>query len=285
MLSILSSTSILIIFKILDRLKIDVFHVIIINYAIAFTMGFFLNRGAVRVSQLGISQSPWLYLSMLIGVCLITMFFVIGVSTQKAGISVTSISSKICVIIPMLFSIFYYHEAFSRLKALGIVLALLGLGCTVLKKHNNGIDNRYVFLPLLLFLGLGGLDVLVKFVQHEYITDETSAVFTGASFFFAFVSGIAICLARQVPVGQFFKTKVLIAGIFLGISNFGSMFFLINALNSHVFDSSVVFGINNIAIVGLSVFSAAVLFREKLSALNWVGVVLSLAAIAIFINA
>lgn len=265
-------------------MKIDVFHVIIINYAIAFTLGFLVNKRNDALTGLGFIQAPWIYLSMLIGVCLIGMFFVIGISTQKAGISVTSISSKISVIIPMLFSILYYNETLTPLKAVGIILALLALGCVVLRRQNNGFDKRYIYLPLLLFLGLGGLDALVKFVQQEYITDATSAGFTGASFFFAFISGIVLSLIRQVPFGQFFKKKVLIAGVLLGISNFGSMFFLINALNSHIFDSSVLFGINNIAIVGLSVFCAAVFFKEKLSALNWVGVSLSFAAISIFIN-
>lgn len=283
--SILSTTSILVLFKTIENRKIDLFHVIIINYAVAFLMGLLLNRGTGGLGGIGFSQAPWIYLSVLIGVCLIAMFFIIGISTQKAGISVTSISGKISVIIPMLFSILYYNEPFNPAKAVGIALAMLALGCAAVKKQAPGFDRRYVYLPLILFFGLGCLDALVKFVQQEYITQETSALFTGASFFFAFVSGVLLCLIRQVPLGQFLKKEVLTAGIFLGICNFCSMFFLINALNSRVFESSVVFGINNIGVVGLSVFSAAVFFREKLSALNWIGVSLSIAAISLFIRA
>jgi drug/metabolite transporter (DMT)-like permease len=285
--SALSSFAILIIFKTIDRLRVGLFQVIIINYAAAFTLGFFLNRSSggddgPGLNIINLIQAPWFYTAMVIGLCLIAMFFLMGISTQKAGISVTSIATKISVIIPMLFSILYYHETLTPLKTVGIVLALPALVCITVKKKATGFDRRYVYLPLLLFLGMGGLDALVKFIQHEYLIQGTSAGFTGACFFFAFVAGLVICLVRQVSVREFTKIKVLAAGTLLGISNFGSMFFLINALDSNVFDSSVVFGINNIAIVGLAVFSGAVFFKERLSPLNWIGVTLSIAAIWIF---
>ena len=282
--SILSSTSILIIFKTIEKLKINIFQVIIINYAIAFALGLFLNRRSGAYTGYGFSQAPWIYLSMLIGICLIAMFFIIGISTQKAGISATTISSKISVVIPMLFSIFHYNETINPSKALGMILAIVSLSCLVLKKKDKNFGKRHIYLPVILFMGMGTLDAILKFVQQEYISTGDSAGFTGASFFFAFISGIIICLLKQVPVHTFFKKKVLFAGILLGICNFGSMFFLINALNSDIFESSILFGINSIAIVCLSIFSAYILFKERLSAMNWIGVSLSIASITLFIN-
>lgn len=283
--SILSSTSILIIFKTLGTFKIKVFPVIIINYAMAFTLGLILSGERYSFSGFRFSQFPWIYFSMLIGVGLIAMFFIIALSTQKAGVSATTISSKISVIIPMLFSIFYFNETLNPVKAIGMVLALCALFCIVQKKQAAGFDKSYIHLPMILFIGMGLLDALVKFVQQEYLSNGETAGFTGASFFFAFTSGILICLFRRVPVRQFFNKKVFVAGIILGTCNFGSMFFLINALNSNIFASSILFGINSIAIVSLSIFAALVFFKEKLSPINWTGVVLSIASILLFINA
>lgn len=283
--SILSSTAIFMIFKAIEKFKIDVFHVIIINYAIAFSLGLLVNRNTGTFSGFGFRQAPWIYSAMFMGVCLIAMFFVIGKSTQKAGISVTSISSKISVVIPMLFSIIYFDESLSGVKILGMVMVLCALICTVLKKQGKGFDNRYIHLPIILFMGIGTLDVVVKFVQHQYNLNADSAGFAGASFFFAFISGIVICLFRQVSIHEFLHKNVIMVGALLGICNFGSMFFLINALSSNVFDSSIIFGINSIAIVGLSILFAYVFFKERLSPLNWVGVSLSIAAISLFINA
>ena len=213
--SILSSTSIMIIFKTIERLKINIFYVIIINYAIAFPLGLLLNKGTGAFNGFAIIHAPWFYFSILVGVCMIAMFFVIGISTQKAGVSATAISGRISVVIPMLFSIFYYDETLNMFKAVGMVLAPCALICTALKKkRGKGFDKRNIYLPLSLFIGLGVLDAIVKFVQHEYLSDGNSAGFTSALFFFAFI-----------------------------------------------------------------------FFKERLSALNWIGVTLSIAAIAIFINA
>jgi len=51
------------------------------------------------------------------------------------------------------------------------------------------------------------------------------------------------------------------------------------ALESNVFDSSIVFGINNMGIVVLSVIIALIFFSEKLSNLNKAGIVLSILTI------
>ena len=281
--SILSTTAILIIFKSVEKFNMDVFHVIVINYAVAFILGIIIFSHH-SFDGLSFDNMPWIYFSILVGICLITMFFIIGLTTQKAGISVTSVSGKVSVIIPMLFSILYYRETLSLLKTAGIVTALFALVFSILKKQEKGIGRHYLFLPVVLFLGLGCLDSLVKFVQQEYLSNASSALFSGCSFFFAFAAGTAISITRRIPVQQFFKPNVLVAGTLLGICNFGSIFFLINALNSNIFDSSVLFGINNIAAVGLSVFAACALFREKLSALNWAGVSLSIVSISIFVH-
>jgi len=81
--------------------------------------------------------------------------------------------------------------------------------------------------------------------------------------------------------------KPLIWGIMLGISNFGSIYFLIRTLNhrspqGNIIDSSIVFGVNNTGIVVLSVFTGFIVFREKLKRINWIGVGLALVAIIIF---
>jgi uncharacterized membrane protein len=65
------------------------------------------------------------------------------------------------------------------------------------------------------------------------------------------------------------------------------MYFLILALNHINIDTgqqatgSVVFGINNIGIVALSVFIGLIAYKERPSIVNWVGIALSGVAIII----
>jgi predicted MFS family arabinose efflux permease len=73
----------------------------------------------------------------------------------------------------------------------------------------------------------------------------------------------------------------------LGIVNFGSIFFLVRALHynspaGRSLDSSVIFGANNISIVALSVLVGLLIFKEKLTYINWSGVILSALALLLF---
>ena len=65
--------------------------------------------------------------------------------------------------------------------------------------------------------------------------------------------------------------------------NFGSIYFLVRALNYDIpihgrVDSSVVFAINNIGIVILSVLLGVLLFRERLSRANAAGMAVCILA-------
>jgi EamA domain-containing membrane protein RarD len=56
------------------------------------------------------------------------------------------------------------------------------------------------------------------------------------------------------------------------------------ALNHSGIDSSLVFGINNLAIVSFSLILGFAIFKEKLSRLNWVGVAASILCIILLIE-
>ena len=68
-------------------------------------------------------------------------------------------------------------------------------------------------------------------------------------------------------------------GILLGIANYCSMYFLLKALRIDGLDSSSVFAINNVAIVAVSTLIGLILFREKISTKNWIGIILAVISI------
>lgn len=278
-LSILSSTLIIIIFRLLERFELPLFNIIVLNYFSASLLGLLLNTPESGITLSQIAHAPWFYMTIIAGILLIVMFYFIGLSAQKAGVSVTSVASKMSVIIPILFSIIYYNESVGNQKVVGIVVALLAVTLSVIKKQKRRFKIQYIFLPLIIFLGAGLIDSIMKFSQQEYLNEHTSAIFTGMSFFFALVSGLLLSVAQRRSAKVFLKPKVLFTGLFLGVCNFGSIFFLITALSQNFLDSSIIFGLNNVGVVSLSVFAGLVFFGEKLSWLNWLGFVLALTAI------
>jgi len=152
-LSILSSTAIFIVFKYLDSFSVPTIPVIVYNYLFASIPGYFLARDKISVDSL--IQSSWLPLSIFIGILFIIMFYVVGLSSQKAGISITTVASKMSVATPITFSIFYDPtDRFTFLKLAGIALAMLSVFLIIYRKKALRIDKSIIYLPFLLFLGM-----------------------------------------------------------------------------------------------------------------------------------
>ncbi len=233
------------------------------------------------INFLEIFKQQWLLPAIFIGVFFIVMFYVIALSSQKVGVTVTTVSSKMAVIIPILFSILYYNEEINRFKIIGIILAVIAVVLTIYKKKNNNINKKLILLPIILFFGMGLVDLFVKFSQQEYVDNDLTPLFSAILFMTAGITGILTGIFNKKVIRSFKNINVYLFGILLGFTNFGTIYFIIKALNSNIFDSSILFGINNIGIVGLSVIIGLLVFKEKMSTINWIGIFISFLAIII----
>jgi drug/metabolite transporter (DMT)-like permease len=284
-LSILSSAGIYVIFKYLDRFKINTFNVIIVNYITAAVLGLLLTKSNVDIFPL--LKNDWLPYSIIIGILFIMMFVVIAKSSQVVGIAITTVSNKMSVIIPIAVSIIIDPlDILTNYKAIGIILAIMAVFLSVYRKRKIEFDPRNIYLPIILFLGMGLVDSFVKYAQHNYVADEILPIFTVILFAMAAISGLITKLIRKTSFKDLLNFKILLWGIGLGISNYGSLYFLIKALNyknslGNSMDGSIVFGINNLGVIALSVFIGLIVFKEKFLKINWVGIILSFVAIYI----
>ncbi len=286
LLCILSSTGIFIIFKSIDRFNIPSLPIIVINYLVATILGFAINPGKTRMAE--ILHMEWLPASVVIGIMFIIMFFLVAFSSRQAGISVTTVASKMSVIFPIVFSLIIdQQDQVTPMKAAAIACTLAGVALTVFKPREDRPNLAVMYIPLLLFLGMGIVDSLVKYAQHNHVNNQETALFSAVLFLNAFVSGILVLLFFPKYLVHFRKPAVWGWGLLLGGVNFGSIFFLVMALN-HIspggsgIDSSVIFGVNNTGIVALSVLAGLLIFRERLLPVNWFGIALSAIALILF---
>lgn len=286
LLSILSSAAIYVVFKLVDRYRVFTFSAIVINYFVACLAGFFLSNS--NPFTLDVFMQKWTPIALLVGVMFIIMFYVIAKSTQKAGVTVTTVAVKMSVVFPIAFSIWYdANDSLSPLKLLGIALALLSVLLTVYKKNGRVFTSRAVLLPAFLFVGMGVVDSFVKYAQSAYITGELASTFSTIVFANALVVGLLILPFNKPALKSIIKAKTWILGALLGIANFGSVYFLLRALNHIDINTgrqamgSVVFGINNIGIVALSVIIGFLAYKERPLRINWLGIALSGVSIAV----
>ncbi len=77
-----------------------------------------------------------------------------------------------------------------------------------------------------------------------------------------------------------FSWRNVAGGIVLGIPNYGSMLFLLMALGGGL-EGSFVFPVVNVGVIAVTTIGAVWLFHERLSGINWLGIALAIAAIAL----
>ncbi|MFK7747013.1 MAG: EamA family transporter, partial [Kordia sp.] len=275
-LSVFISSSLFVIFKLFDKFQINTFQAIVVNYITAFSCGFFFYGNGITLTE--ISQKPWMTGAVILGFLFIAVFILMALTAQRNGLSVASVAGKMSVVIPVIFAVIVYNEQLSILKIAGIILALLAVYLTTVKKDGGTFDRKKLLFPALLFLGSGVIDTAIKYIETTYLEKGEVPIFSSAVFGCAFIVGIVV-----VAIRRDFKItgKTILGGIALGIPNFYSIVFLLKALRpENLGDSSTVYPINNVAIVMLSTIFGIILFKEKLITKNWIGIAIAIVSIA-----
>ena len=276
LLSILFSTGLFVIFKYFGIYKIDVLKAIFINYIVAFSMGFFFAERQIPISE--IYLEPWFSGALFLGALFVSIFFVMAMTAQKNGVSVTSIAGKMSVVVPVIFGIMLYNESVTFLKIVGIIMALIAVYLSSVKEEKSE-KNGTLLLPILLFIGSGTIDTLLKYIQENYLADEGVSIFSGSLFGIAGAFAFLILVIKTLKKRESFGYKNIIAGIILGVPNYYSIIFLIRALQNKNFESSTLFTINNVAIVVVSTLVGLFFFKEKFSIKNKIGVAMAILGI------
>ena len=278
LLSIIASTIIFIIFKLFEKFNINILQAIVVNYCIAFTTGILAYKGTITISQL--PNLDWFYYTLVLGALFIIVFNLMAITTQRSGLSVVSVATKMSVVIPVLFGLLYYNENLGAIKLFGIGIALIAVYLTSNKSDQRTVINRkLIVLPILVFVGSAIIDTSIKFLEDAYVANNDVPLFSAIIFLAAAIIGFIIIII-QVMSGSFkFEFKNVIAGICLGVPNYFSIYFLVKTLRSDILESSGIFAINNVSIVTLSTFAGIFLFKEKLIRKNWIGIGLAILSI------
>ncbi len=277
-LSVLASSLIFIIFKLFSKYNVDTLQAIIINYVVASISGLIAYSEPIDLTY--VSKQGWFYGAMILGVVFISVFNLMAITTQRNGLSVAAVATKMSLAIPIIFGILMYNESTGILKIIGIMIALIAVYLTSMKTAEGvSITKKNLIFPLLVFLGSGIIDTSLKFFETNFVAKNDVPVFSATIFGFAAIIGVFTLLYKAIKGNLRLSIKNVIAGIGLGIPNYFSIYFLIQALRHENMDSSTVFTINNVAILLVSTIAGIILFKEKLILKNWIGITLAILSI------
>ncbi len=279
LLSVFFSTSLFVIFKYFDIYKIDTLKAIVVNYIVAFILGFVLAEESITFAN--IPDQPWFFGALVLGLLFVSIFFVMALTAQINGVSVVSVAGKMSVVIPIIFGVILYNESLSTIKIIGIILAIVAVYLASVKNNLEKHKKAGLLLPVILFLGSGAIDTTLKYVEINFVSENEVSIFSGSLFGFAGVFGLIFLLFKTIQKREVFGVKNLIAGIVLGIPNYYSIVFLIKALQTKGIESSTLFTINNVGIVVVSTLVGLLIFKESFSLKNKIGIALAVIGIVL----
>ena len=274
--SVLSSASLLIFFKLFERWKIEAPQAIAVNYLCAATVGIFFVERRVPIAS---NDLDWYSLATGLG-CLFALIFNLSrYTTQKIGLGITSVAMKLGVVFPVLTGIVLYRETFSYINYFGVLLGFVAIVLLNPSKESrtNANGHRYLFvLPFLVWLGSGICDSSVQIAHKKFALAAQDGTFSFVAFWTAGAASLLFLIIKRAD----WNWKMILGGVVLGIPNYFSIYFLLKGLESLHADfgisSSMVFLTNNLSVVLLSVLIGVLLFKEPLSKMNYLGLILAI---------
>jgi drug/metabolite transporter (DMT)-like permease len=237
---------------------------------VACLVGIYFYESPVEVHS--IPGKAWFPGTVFLGVLFIVVFNLMAITSQRMGVSVASVATKMSLVIPVVVGIIVYDEHLSALKITGIFMALAAVYFSSVRESKLKLERDDIVFPLLVFLGSGIIDASIKFLEETSVPQHEFPLFSATIFATASSVGIAFTLIKSVKSHLRINYRNVLGGIALGVPNFFSIYFLLKALQNEVLNSASLFTVNNVAIVMLSTLLGILFFREKVGILNWVGI-------------
>ena len=289
-LTILFTSWLLIAFRVFDIYKIDHLQAIIFNYIVCAITGFFFFHNYEKISDLN-SLDTWIILAIVTGSCFMPTFYLMAYTVKTISVTVSTIASKISLIIPVTVSILYLNKGseLNLLSSLGLVLGICAILLSSIKKEEtqtlaSAKSRFHYFLPFLVFLGGGLVDVLINITNFNYLPADKSSLFPFFAFSAAAILGLLVLIFRLLFMNEKLKFRNLVGGIVLGIPNYLSIFFLLKALQDFNNNGALIFPILNICVILINAMIALVFFKEKLSRYNYAGLFLAIVSLLLIIS-
>lgn len=216
-------------------------------------------------------------LMLTLAVLLPTVFIAMGQSVRHAGIVRSDVAQRLSLFIPLLAAFVLFGESLTERKGLAILAAFAALACLLNKPRasgkGEGSGGQGWMWPLAVWVGYGVIDILFKRLA------QTGTAFTSGLLGIFVLAAVLMLLYLLFARAQW-QFRTLIIGLLLGAVNFANIYTYIKAHQSLPGNPALVFAAMNMGVVSLGTLVGALAFREPLSRVNILGLILALVAIA-----
>lgn len=272
-LSILCSVTVGVIFKLSRNYNISVIQIVTWNYLFALILCFFTFSPDIKAVD---HSAPWsIYISL--GILLPSIFILLAASIKHMGIVKTDAAQRLSLFLPLLAAWLIFNEDFNLLKIIAFLIALPAL-LLILSKPAANSNNKWIY-PAVVLVGFGLIDILFK-----QIALYTSLPFT-SSLFVIFAIALTLMVVAISYDALIRKTRLtavnILFGALVGTFNFGNILFYLKAHQAFADNPSTVFAAMNMGVIILGSLLGILVFKEKMSTRNYVGLGLALISIVL----
>jgi len=261
--------------------KIDNLQAIAVNYFVCVITGLFFIGDFGALSAIDFTAS-WSWVAILIGLLLVMGFYAASITAQKMGVSITSVASKVSMVFPILFSLLFLKiesKEFTIFNYFGMFLAVVSIFLGSMREghiKSNNLSKLAMFLwPFAVFVIGGFIDISVNYSNYRLLNAQNEAAFPIVLFGGAALIGLSLLYFQK----KRFEKRSLIGGLYLGVFNYLSLYYVLKGLSAFQNNGAVFYPIYNVGIILLSSLLAMLIFRERLSRINYLGLGLSILAL------
>jgi drug/metabolite transporter (DMT)-like permease len=270
-LSIICSVTVGVIFKIIRHYNCNPNQIIAFNYV--FALLFCYLTYSPKLDEVS-KNDPWnIYTA--VGILLPVVFLFLAASIKHMGIVKTDAAQRLSLFIPILAAWFIFKEEFNIYKIIGLAIGFWAL-FFILKKPLDNEKNNWIY-PAIVLLGFGVIDILFKQIALNSTLPYTTSLFI--VFYIALLVSLIIVVYNAVVKKEKFEIKNILFGGLTGLFNFGNILFYLKAHQAFSENPSTVFAGMNMGVIVLGSLIGVFFFKEKLSKMNFFGLILALIAI------
>ena len=284
-ITISTFSSMVMLFKYFEKINVNNLQAISANYFTAGILSIIFLPNTFEFDKINYSNTTIFFvLAFIVGLLFVLTFNLYAHGAQKIGVAPSTIANKMSMIIPIIIGIILLNEEVTFNKILGISFAFIAIFLSSIGDRKYSLNKNHLIIIVLLFIGQGLADGILNWAQEFILNGSNMNLFFAVTFLAAGFSGLLFLFFKLSSQKVEIEPKSIIWGIVLGIPNYLTLLYFVKSLKSELFSSSEIFPIINIGVIIFCTILSIILFRERVSIYNWLGVILGVFSIVIILS-
>ena len=284
-ITISTFSSMVMLFKYFEKINVNNLQAISANYFTAGILSIIFLPNTFEFDKINYSNTTIFFvLAFIVGLLFVLTFNLYAHGAQKIGVTPSTMANKMSMIIPIIIGIVLLNEEVTFNKILGISFAFVAIFLSSIGDRKYSLNKNHLIIIVLLFIGQGLADGILNWAQEFILNGSNMNLFFAVTFLAAGFSGLLFLFFKLSSQKVKIEPKSIIWGIVLGIPNYLTLLYFVKSLKSELFSSSEIFPIINIGVIIFCTIFSIILFRERVSIYNWLGVILGVFSIFIIIS-